>query len=233
MVWLLAAFAVSALAPAGGVPQGRWEGSIAVPDRALPLIVDLARDGERWVGSVTLPGLSIKGAALDHVAVTPQGATFALTVPEGGRGLAATFTGRIGKDGGMTGTFLQAGNSAAFALRRVGEAQVDPPVSSTPVAAALEGEWRGDYERDGYARHVTITLRNHAGGPATATFGIVGKRNNDLPVDLVQQDGALVTVYSHATGLSYEGRPGAEPDTLAGTLTQGSVDIPLALRRAR
>ena len=44
---------------------GRWEGSIQIPGREFDLIVDLDRtDGKNWTGSIIIPGLDVKGAAL-------------------------------------------------------------------------------------------------------------------------------------------------------------------------
>jgi hypothetical protein len=44
---------------------GRWEGTVQIPSRQLMLIVDLAAesgDNGGWQGSITIPGLGIKGA---------------------------------------------------------------------------------------------------------------------------------------------------------------------------
>jgi len=132
----------------------------------------------------------------------------------------------------MTGKFLQAGNSAAFRLTKTGPAQVELPIRSTAVSKELEGEWKGDYELTGYARHVTIKLSNRGAGGATADFVIIGKKVNNLPVDLVTQEGDLLTVESHATGLGYEGRFDKGSGQLKGTIAQGPLEVPLNLTRS-
>ena len=54
-----------ALACAAGEPDGRWEGSIRIPGRELPLVVDLAPGtAGRWTGSLIIAGLGLKGAPL-------------------------------------------------------------------------------------------------------------------------------------------------------------------------
>src|SRR6185436_11681487 len=106
---------------------------------------------------------------------------------------AAQFKARTTADR-MTGEMRQAGNVARFALAKRGPAQVEAPPQSTPVARELEAQWVGEFELGGYPRKVTITLENHGGAGASAKLVIVGKRVNEIPVDLVVQRGALLRV---------------------------------------
>ena len=80
-------------------------------------------------------------------------------------------------------------------------------------------------------RRVTIKLQNRGVEGATAEFVILGRKENKLPVDLVKQEGSMITVDSHDTGLSFEGR--AEQDEIAGTVIQGPLEIPVVLRREK
>jgi hypothetical protein len=131
----------------------------------------------------------------------------------------------------MTGRMRQAGNEAPFRLARTGPAQVEPPVRSTPVGRALEGEWTGEFELGGYPRKVTITIANRGDAGATAEFLIVGKQRNTLPVELVVQDGAFVRIESPSTQINFEGRVVESGDELRGVVELGSMELPLALRR--
>ena len=58
----------------------------------------------------------------------------------------------------------------------------------------------------------------------------MGRKENKLPVDRVVQQGEFVTVDSHETGLSFEGR--ARKDEIQGTIFQGPLEIPVTLRRS-
>jgi len=229
---LLVALAVTAGA-AGQVPAGRWEGQSQIPGRSLPLVVDLAQDGaSAWVGSIIIPGLGIKGAPLSNVVVTGSSLAFDLANALGAAPYGpATFKATLAGDR-MTGEMRQAGNAATFALTRVGAPQVEAPPRSTPVARALEAQWSGEFELGGYPRHVTITLENHASAGATATFVIVGKRTNDLPVDLVIQEGDTLWVESRANRVTFEGRVFAQSGEIKGTIELGSIVVPVVLRRA-
>ena len=84
----------------------------------------------------------------------------------------------------------------------------------------------------GYARHVTLNLTNRAQDGAAAEFVIVGKRVNNLPVDLVIQDGELLTIESRQTGIAYEGRFGKGGAEMTGVIKQGPLEAPLTLRHS-
>jgi hypothetical protein len=216
------------------MPDGRWQGAIHIPGRELSLVVDLARDPVgNWRGSLIIPGAGVKGAPLANIVVTESALSFdagnALRAP-GDR--PATFKARMTGAGGMAGEFTQGGNVAAFSLKRAGAEQVESPVHSTAVRADLEAEWTGEFELGGYPRHVTIAFENHAATAATATFVIVGKRRNELPVDLVSDEGDYVRVESQATRVSFEGRYLKDAREIRGTIELGALELPVVLRRA-
>ena len=185
---------------------GRWEGTLQIPGRELPVVVDLAPEEGGWSGSIIITGLDLKGKPLADITVTDSEASFALAQPAGGRGLEAKFKGKLSEDGRFAGDFIEAGNTAPFVLEKSGPAQVELPPRSTAVSPGLEGTWKGDYEMNGYPRHVTLQLTNHGKEGATAEFVIVGKQTNKIPVELVTQDGETLGIDSNAIGLHFEGR---------------------------
>jgi len=212
---------------------GRWEGTVKIPDRELALIVDLATasdNGSSWQGSIIIPGLAIKGAPLSEITVKTSDIVFsiknALADPKAG---PAKFVAHFVAERKLVGTFVQAGNSAPFALEKTGPAQVETPPHSTAIAKEIEGEWKGGYELFGYPRKVTIKLQNGGKEGAGAQFVIVGRKENKLPVDRVVQQGEFLTIDSHETGLSFEGR--ARNGQIEGMIFQGPLEIPVNLRR--
>ena len=222
-----------ALASAAGEPAGRWEGSIRIPGRELPLIVDLAPGAAGgWTGSLIMPGFGLKGAPLSNVVVGDGSVAFdlggALRSPEFG---PACFNARMTGDDGMTGEFHQGGNVAPFTLTRVGRAQVEAPLRSTAVGHRLEGAWTGQFMLGDYPRTVTITLENRAGAAATATFVVVGKQTNNLPVELVVEEGDFLRVESPANRVTFEGRFAKDRDEIVGSIDLGSFELPVVLRR--
>lgn len=212
---------------------GRWEGWVDIPGRELPLVIDLAPDSTNaWSGSIILPGLDVKGAPLANVVVTTAAVRFDSgdALDEGPEGTAA-FRAHLNADGRLVGEMRQGGNLANFVLKLTGPAQVETAPRSTPVAADLEGTWSGEYELGGYARHVTLNLHNHGGAAATAEFVVVGKQTTELPVDLVTQEEDVLRIESHRYRIRFEGRI-AKSGEIEGTFEQGTLDLPLVLRRA-
>jgi hypothetical protein len=210
---------------------GRWEGSVQVPGREVILIVDLAQDnGGAWSGSIIISGLNVKGSPLVDIAVEDSGASFGIKT---GGDLQATVKAKLNADNTLSGNFTQAGNTAPFVLRKTGLPQVELPPRSTTIAKEIEGEWTGEYQLLGYPRHVTIKLMNRASNGATAEFVVVGKKTNNLPVDLVTQEGNSIIIDSHETGISYEGRFKKDANEITGTFLQGPIEIPLVLHRAK
>jgi hypothetical protein len=228
----LATALLAVVLPAVGV-AGRWEGTVALGDADWPVAVDLAPtgDGGGWVGSMVVSGLGVKGAPLSEIAVALPRVSFALAGPRGGQGLDAKAELQLRAPGELSGVLSHAGRSSPLLLRRTGDAQVDLPLASTSVEAAALGEWHGEYELFDYPRKVTLSLEN-GDGAARASFVIEGKRHNDLPVDLVRQEGETLFIVSSATGIRFEGRLSADRAEIAGAVLQGPIETPLVLHRA-
>ena len=65
----------------------------------------------------------------------------------------------------------------------------------------------------------------------SAEFVIVGRKENNLPVDLITQQGSFLSVNSQETGLSFEGR--LENNELHGTIIQGPIEVAVTLQHAK
>ncbi len=177
-----------------------------------------------------IPGLNLKGAHLTEIAVKDSSASFAIKTA---RGLQATFKGNLNADGTLAGDFVEAGNTAPFVLKKTGPPQVEVLPRSTAISKELEGEWKGEYDLFGSPRKVTIKLVNRGAEGAAAEFVIIGKNTKNLPVDLVTQEGDLLTIDSHESGISYEGRFEKAASEIKGTFIQAGIELPLVLRRAK
>ena len=228
LVRLIAVLIVAAALPcrAEDAISGRWEGSAQIPDDELTVIVDLAQQNGAWVGSIIIPGLGVKGTPLTDIKVQSPDVSFAVKGPLG----IKLKLRLLNAEKKLAGNFEQAGNHAPATLQKTGSPQVEYPPRSTPVAKELEGEWKGDYDMLGYTRHVSIKFVNNPEG-AKADFVIIGRKHNVLPVDLVRQEGDLVTVDSHEAGFSFEGR--LRGGKLTGAIRQAATETPLVLERAK
>jgi hypothetical protein len=227
LVRLMMILIVGAALPCRGedVVSGRWEGTAQIPGNELTVVVDLAQENGVWVGSIIIPGLGLKGVPLTDIKVQPPDVNFAV---KGALGIQLKL--QLEANNKLIGNFEQGENRASATLQKTGPPQVEYPPRNTPVAKELEGEWKGDYEMLGYTRHVSIKFANHPNG-ATADFVIVGRKHNVLPVDLVTQEGEMVTVDSHEMGFSFEGR--LKDKKLTGAVRQGAIETPLVLVRAK
>jgi hypothetical protein len=225
---LLAIVVFAAALPCRGEEAiiGRWEGTTHIPDDDLNVIVDLAQENGTWVGSIIIPGLDVKGVPLTDITVKASAVSFSV---KGTLGIQLKL--QLDGSGKLTGNFEQAGNRALTTLQKTGPPQVEYPLRNTPVAKELEGEWKGDYPMFGYTRHVSIKFTNRGPDGAAAEFVIVGRRTNNLPVDLVTQEGDLLSVDSHEIGISFEGR--LRDGKLGGAIRQGAIETPLVLERAK
>jgi len=227
LVRLMMILIVGAALPCRGedVVSGRWEGTAQIPGNELTVVVDLSQENGAWVGSVIIPGLGLKGVPLADIKVQPPDVNFAV---RGALGIQLKL--QLEANNKLIGNFEQGGNRASATLQKTGPPQVEYPPRNTPVAKELEGEWKGDYEMLGYTRHVSIKFANLPDG-ATAEFVIVGRKHNVLPVDLVTQEGDLVTVDSHEMGFTFEGR--LRDGKLTGAIRQSAAETPLVLIRAK
>jgi hypothetical protein len=212
---------------------GRWEGSADIPGAPQSLVLDIAPDAQGlWQGSIVLPGYGVKGAALDALAVGDRTVTFAFGAafpipadPPPRMVLAAQ------ADGTLAGSLEMGGNSAPVRLHRTGAAQVDVPVATKVISAALAGVWHGRYELGGYAREVTITLANRPARPAGGQLVVVGKRTTTLEVDQIVQGLRFVSLRASAADFGIEGRFDPETGTIAGSMSQGPYEAPIVLHR--
>ena len=222
----IALFAAGLTCRAEDLISGRWEGNARIPGDELTVVLDVAQDNGAWVGSIIIPGLGVKGTQLTDIKVELPDVNFGVKGPLG----IKLNLRLLDANKKLAGNFEQAGNRAPAALQKTGPPQVEYPPRSTPVAKELEGEWKGDYEMLGYTRHVSIKFANHPNG-ATADFVIVGRKHNVLPVDLITQEGDLVTVESHEMGFTFEGR--LRDGKLTGAIRQDAMETPLVLLRAK
>jgi hypothetical protein len=220
LVWANACAAVENLG-------GRWEGLVEIPGQTLNLI-GLGPSGKSWSGSIIVPGLGLKDALLSEIAVSDSAISFTISRLSNELIGKASVRGRLDRSGMLKGNFMQAGNSAPFRLQKRGPAQVELPRSNSPISFNFVGEWKGDYERFGYPRGVTLTLRNDGSAHAIAQLQVVGNRTTQVPVDLVQEENSLLTIESHDFAITFGGRLQKDRSEIRG-FSPGS-EAPLRLR---
>lgn len=126
----LAALLLAGVAWAQSPFSGTWRGSIFVPNAELEVIVTLDMEADPPAGTIDIPAQGVAGFALQRVALTEGGVTFAIAGVPGD----PTFNGAL-QDGRMVGTFSQGGVTFPFALE---------PATPGEGEAAGEGEGTGE-----------------------------------------------------------------------------------------
>jgi hypothetical protein len=221
LVALALGLAAHANARAG---EGRWEGVAALPGLALPVVLDLAREGGGWAGSAIVVGRGAGAERLRRVEVGADGAVQGELAAAGGM----TFELKPAADGRrLDGVWRQGGHGAPVTLLRTGAAQLAFVPAGVPLAPALAGVWRGRYDIGFGPREVTLRL-----APPGATATVVGRRTTEVAFDQVLQRGAFVTLRASEFDIVLEAPwSSAAQGTLAATWQQGPFETTLTLRR--
>lgn len=226
---LALALGLLALLPAQAI-EGRWEGAARVPGLAVPVVIDLAREGATWVGTVTLPGRNVAAAPLRSLALGGDGRLRA-TLGGGGESTAGgevSFELQRSADGRtIAGQWRQGGHDAQLILTRTGIAQRAAVPAGSPLAPALAGIWRGRYDIGFGQREVTLHIE-----PPGATMTIVGRRTTEVSFDEVRQIGGLLMLRASELDITLEAPwATAARGTLAATWFQGPFEAVMSLRR--
>ena len=204
-------------------PSGHWKGSIEIPGRTLELEIDLARNGAgELVG--TASSADAKNIPLAKVALVGQAMTFYTRSDQ-------PFTGTLGANGkSMAGTLTLSGYSLPLELTRTGDAKIEAPPTSAPIAKAFEGRWSGALRTGAGDLRVVLTLANRPDGGSSGMFISLDEGGMMLPVRIRQQ-AADVTIELNGIDGVYSGTLNAAGTELTGMFTQRGASLPLTLTR--
>src|SRR3954471_20694148 len=129
---ILTAILLSLPAFAQTTMRGHWTGDIETTGGNITLEVDLDQTLSGWVGSISIPAQGANGVALDGITFKDGKATFKI---RGAGAQPPAFNGTLSPDGQiLSGEFMQAASFTPLKLVRTGEAKVERPKSSPPVA---------------------------------------------------------------------------------------------------
>jgi len=207
--------------------SGHWEGGVQMPERALSVTVDLAKNPKgTWIGSMSMVGSGATDVPLDTVTVAGADVRFTASLPE-----PASFNGQLSADGNsLSGTASNAAGEAPFQLARTGDANVKVPPPSSPLSKEFEGAWEGTHEVEGRVRHVVLKLRAAADGTAMATLIAVDHGNLEIPVTTVTIKGKDLRLEARAISGTYNGVLGASGQ-ITGEWSEGPNHFPLTFKR--
>ena len=207
-------------------PSGHWEGAISAPFGDVVVEIDLVRnpDGEL---TGTFSNQNLKGFPLTNVTAKDAAVGFEIKANGGG-----TFDGTLVDDGKtIAGDFAAAAGSVPFSLARKGDAKIAPVSRSQAVAPSFEGLWNGTLEVDGVDVHVALRLANHGDGSVTGTLANLDE-GVELPIASITQHESNLILDVKVVAGSYVADLNSEGSELSGTWRQGSLALPLMLRKA-
>lgn len=222
-----------ALPSAAGVAQaapkaaGHWEGKINLPEREVGVAVDLAPGASGgWIGSISIPGSTSIDVPLSNIIVDGSAVRFFATLPE-----SASFDGALSSDAtDLSGKVSNAQGGVPFQLTRRGEARVNVPPPSSPLAKEFEGRWDGTLTANGVVRRVGLRLAPAADGTAIATL-ISGERGDrEIPVTTVTIAGKQLQLEARAITGRYRGTLGPSGE-IAGEWTERGLQGQLSFKR--
>jgi hypothetical protein len=206
--------------------RGHWSGNITTPGGNFAVEVDLDKNADGWIGSISIPAQRAIGMPLDAISFQDGKGTFRLKGAPGD----PTFTGALSAEGkNFDGALVQGPTSLTLKLARDGEAKVVVPKPSPPVAAEFLGTWEGLIVGQGL--HVLLTISNAKAG-AEAEMVSPDQGNARIPVAAVSQLGAKLLLLVNAVGGSYQGEISKDGTELNGTWTQMGMDFPLNMKKS-
>jgi hypothetical protein len=207
--------------------HGHWSGTLNTPVGAMGMEVDLDRSASGWIGSVSIPAQGATGIPLERISFANGKGVFHLKAGAGD----PSFSGTLSADGkALDGNFSQGAQSFPLKLTRTGEAKVELPKASPPVAATFVGKWEGTIQASS-GLHLVLTISNGASG-AEARMVSVDQGNAQIPVTSVAQNGTKLSLKVNAVGGGYEGEINEAGTELNGNWSQMGNSIPLQFKKS-
>ena len=227
LIVLGAIYSYPALAQTDSKAAGHWQGKIQLPDREIPVAVDLTKNPKgEWIGSISVPGTPLNDVPLVNVAIAGTAVKFAADLGE-----RAQFNGDVSADGAsISGKASNSNGEAPFQMQRSGEANVKVPSASSALPKEFEGSWEGTINAGGQTLRVRLKLAPGADGSAAGTLTSLDQGNAEFPVTTVTIQGKQLKLDVRNVGGSYDGTLGANGE-IAGNWSQGGGTIPLAFKR--
>jgi hypothetical protein len=209
--------------------SGHWAGSVLAPGMDVSIELDLAKNGGgQLTGTFGQPGQHISGLPLTNFGIDGRSITFQI---KGGVPGRRAFNGDVAADGtSITGDYASEFGTVPFSVTRTGDARIDPPSKSAPIARQFEGVWNAVLDVDG-GLHVVMSLVNRPDGTSTG-YVLNIEEGLELPITAMAQSASQITVELKGVGAEFAGGLNADGTELAGTFSQGPLSLPLTFHHA-
>jgi uncharacterized protein len=152
---------------------GAWSGAIQLPTGGLDVRVELQSGEEGWTGAIDIPAQGARGLPLGGIRVWGDSVTFAIAGLPGD----PTFLGEV-REGTITGTFTQGGQSLPFHLERSLASSPEPRRPQTPEPPFPYEVEEVTYQNGEITLAATLTVPSGP-GPFPAVVMITGSGPQD------------------------------------------------------
>jgi hypothetical protein len=209
VIGLLLASAVGAANVAGD-----WKGSVSTQGRAFPVVFHLTEKGGVLGGTMDSPNQpGASGLPVDSG--TLRGNSVRIGVSK----IKGTFSGTVGKDGSMVGTWRQ-GASLPLTLTR-----------SKAAGAAPAGDWQGTLAAGGAKLRLVFHVTG-AGAKLGGTMDSLDQKAVGIPLGAGSLSGSTLKLTIPRIGGEFTGTIAKGGATAKGEWWQG-VSLPLTLKRGK
>ena len=211
-------------------PAGHWEGSLKLPDREVPISVDLAKDEKgAWIGALSQKAQNVANVPLADIKVQDKSVKFRVSA---GGPSAPSFDCTQESAAVLQCALTGPGGSLDATLKRTGEAKVELPKASPAVSAELEGNWEGAVETPNGSLRLVVHFQNQPDKTVKATMDSLDQNSTDLPLSDIVQTGAAVEFQLRLVNGSYKGTMNKEATQIAGDWSQSGATLPLLLKKS-
>ncbi|MGA2590515.1 MAG: hypothetical protein ABSH32_11400 [Bryobacteraceae bacterium] len=207
-------------------PAGVWEGTITTPNGDLGLVLNIHRDGDKWMAEIDIPVQNVSELPLSNVKV--EGAAIGFALPGD-----ANYDGKLSDDGKtISGNLNQGGAALPLNLKWKSEprAVAKAPANSGEVQV-LEGSWEGALDVNGSPLRLRFNFTKNADGSIAGTVDSIDQGANGIPITTIARTGDSLKIDVKAVGGSYEATLNKDASTMTGTWSQGGGSLPLTVQR--
>jgi pimeloyl-ACP methyl ester carboxylesterase len=209
--------------------DGTWLGTLDAGATKLRLVLKIANSSDGLTASLQSPDQSPQW--LPASLVTRSGDS--LTVEF--KPIGAVYTGKIGVDlGSIDGTFTQSGVPLPLVVKRAtGQSEAEFRSPKPPVKPSdIDGMWLGTLDAGAVKLRLVLKIVNGPDGLG-ASLQSPDQGPQWMPVTSVTRNGGSLTFEIKSLGVVFEGKIGADLNSVEGTFTQGGRPLPLALKRVK
>lgn len=230
-LFLAAGLQAARAADSASSAAGHWEGKLQMdPSHELDMALDLAVGPKGgWIGTIGFLKSTTRDVPLDSVTIKGDTVEFTAHVPG-----PASFSAQLSADqASLEGTAANEKGEAPFQLKRNGDAKVNLPPPSSPLAKEFAGTWEGTLNVPNAPAPITVTVTLSAAsdGLALGVIAVEQPKHMEFPINVVTIQEKDLRFEVRSISGAFAGKLGANGE-VSGEWAQGPAKLPLSFKRA-